>query len=953
MSNAPGNIKRAAINPKDHLMRTAMDYQYAAIDTIHPSPTNPRKSFPAEEMAEMIDSVTRHGVLQPVLVRPWPVAYAHGGATAPLYELVAGERRYRAAKGAGLENIPAMVRNLSDHEVLEIQIIENLQRKGLHPIEEAEGYALMIQDYGYTADQLAEKIGKSRAYIYGRMKLTALSMPARLAFRDGKLTASTALLIARIPGEGLQVKAIDKITAGYNGILSYRDAAEVIQEDFCLYLDEASFPQENLLLVPGAGACSACPKRSGSNPELFADITRADVCTDPECHQQKTSAWLAYRRKQAEDEGKTVISGEAAKKIDIGYSHDKYVPLDRRNYELDGAPTYRDTVAQADIETVLIEDHRTGKLVEAVERKALASALEAAGVKPERDYRLEERELERRVRAENEYRRRLFATWHTEMQDQLASDPQPDFEPEELQLVASTLWSSLYGESQEVVMGYWAQPSTEKEVWTKRHAMTREVAARIPTMSRRELILLMIDCALASGGRASANSVDTPPTALIERARACGIDPERIRNDIAAEKAAKTTKNPPAKTTSTPSKAPLGEALDSAKRPAVRPYVLEEGDRVQVKLDSHLINKGKLGYFRGLNQVGNAIVWLDGEIASYICHPDNLDPIPVTDDAPPPVARGRMTDQKTPSSAPAGANAKPCAAEPARCVKTLELPSRKGIEMNEKPLCIYHHGCTDGFAAAWAVRKHYGDGEVEFHPGIYGEAPPDVTGRVVILVDFSYKRPVLLAMIEQAACVLILDHHKTAEADLADLPGNNTVTVFDMTRSGAMLAWNWFHPNKLPPVLFDHIQDRDLWQFKLHGTREITAALYSHPMEFAVWDILLYSNLTLYSEGTAILRKHDADVDALAHACTRTAYFRGVPAPVANVPYMYASDVGGKLAKGHAFAATYYDDAEGRRWSLRSTPEGADVSQIAEAFGGGGHKHAAGFHMTRDEAIEF
>jgi len=273
--------------------------------------------------------------------------------------------------------------------------------------------------------------------------------------------------------------------------------------------------------------------------------------------------------------------------------------------------------------------------------------------------------------------------------------------------------------------------------------------------------------------------------------------------------------------------------------------------------------------------------------------------------------------------------------------------------MNEKPLCIYHHGCTDGFAAAWAVRKHYGDGEVEFHPGIYGEAPPDVTGRVVILVDFSYKRPVLLAMIEQAACVLILDHHKTAEADLADLPGNNTVTVFDMTRSGAMLAWNWFHPNKLPPVLFDHIQDRDLWQFKLHGTREITAALYSHPMEFAVWDILLYSNLTLYSEGSAILRKHDADVDALAHACTRTAYFRGVPAPVANVPYMYASDVGGKLAKGHAFAATYYDDAEGRRWSLRSTPEGADVSQIAEAFGGGGHKHAAGFRMTRDEAIEF
>lgn len=273
--------------------------------------------------------------------------------------------------------------------------------------------------------------------------------------------------------------------------------------------------------------------------------------------------------------------------------------------------------------------------------------------------------------------------------------------------------------------------------------------------------------------------------------------------------------------------------------------------------------------------------------------------------------------------------------------------------MNEKPLCIYHHGCTDGFAAAWAVRKHYGDGEVEFHPGIYGQPPPDVTGRVVILVDFSYKRAVLLAMIEQAACLLILDHHKTAEADLADLPGHNTVAIFDMTRSGAMLAWDYFFQDKLPPVLFDHIQDRDLWQFKLRGTREITAALYSHPMEFAVWDDLLYSPLTLHSEGVAILRKHDADVAALAHECQRIAWFRGVPAPICNAPYMYASDVAGQLAKGHAFAATYYDDSDGRRWSLRSTAEGADVSLIAESFGGGGHKHAAGFRMTREEAIDF
>lgn len=709
-----------------------MDYIETTLSLVHPSPTNPRKSFPADEMAEMIDSVKRHGILQPILVRPWPPTYALEKDQFPAYELVAGERRYRAAKGAGLESIPVMVRDLSDHEVLEIQIIENLQRKGLHPIEEAESYELMIKDHGYTADQLAEKIGKSRAYIYGRMKLTALCMKARLAFRDGKLTASTALLIARIPSDDLQAKALDKITAGWEGILSYRAAVEVIQREFCFYLDKAAFPQENLLLVASAGGCAICPKRSGTQPDLFPDIQRADVCTDPECYQAKTKAWLAYQRNEAEQAGKKVISGEAAKKIDIAYSHDKYMPLDRKNYDLEGAPTYRETLTQTNVEIVLIEDHHNGKLVEAVERKAMASAMEAAGLKPERDYRHEERELERKVRAENEYRKRLFAAWHTAMQAELADDEQPDFEPEELKLVASTLWRNLYGDEQEVVMGYWAQPSDEKEAWSKRHAMSREVAARIPAMSRRELILLMVDCALAGCGRASSNSVDTPPAKLIERARACGIDPERIRNDIEAEKAAKPKKNSTAKSTPTPSKAPLGEE----PKPAIRPYELETGDRVQIKPDSDLLAKGKFGYFRGYDSYGQAIVWLDGEPASYLCKPDQLDTVPITADTPKEPAnfifssgeanplpketegrryipfaatkyrhpenpdlcwtgRGRkpkwveqwlatagatldqllIANQEEPSSAPGGANAKACAGDIApRCTKTLDLP---------------------------------------------------------------------------------------------------------------------------------------------------------------------------------------------------------------------------------------------------------------------------------------
>lgn len=272
--------------------------------------------------------------------------------------------------------------------------------------------------------------------------------------------------------------------------------------------------------------------------------------------------------------------------------------------------------------------------------------------------------------------------------------------------------------------------------------------------------------------------------------------------------------------------------------------------------------------------------------------------------------------------------------------------------MNEKPLCIYHHGCTDGFAAAWAVRYFY-LGNVDMHPGIYGDAPPDVTDREVIIVDFSYPRDVMLTLIEQARRVLVIDHHKTAQQNLFDLP-SKAIAIFNLDKSGAMLTWETFFTGEMPPLLFDHIQDRDLWRFKLPMTREIIAALYSYPMEFETWDALMQRPLLeLEHEGRALVRKQRADVVAILNNATRYITLAGVVIPAANVPWMFASDVGGELAKGQPFAATYYDDDEGRRWSLRSAPDGADVAAIAEAFGGGGHQHAAGFRMTSAMAIEF
>lgn len=280
------------------------------------------------------------------------------------------------------------------------------------------------------------------------------------------------------------------------------------------------------------------------------------------------------------------------------------------------------------------------------------------------------------------------------------------------------------------------------------------------------------------------------------------------------------------------------------------------------------------------------------------------------------------------------------------------------MSYNTKPLCIYHHGCADGVAAAWAVLEYHRERELEvdLHPGIYGEAPPDVTNRDVIMVDFSYKRDALLQLAEQARSILILDHHKTVPEDLAPirtLPTNIDI-VFDLNRSGAMIAWQQFHPDRPAPLLFDHIQDRDLWRFELIGTREITAAVYSHELNPESFGELVFNGCgRLLNEGRAILRKQNSDVAAIIRSARRTMKFGECIVPAANVPWMYASDVAGELAKGHPFAVTYYDDADGRRFSLRSTPDGADVSQIAKALGGGGHEHAAGFRMTREEALDF
>jgi ParB/RepB/Spo0J family partition protein len=342
-----------------------------AIGHIDASRTNPRKTFSETAHQELTESVRAMGILQPVLVRPHPSTAGH-------FEIIAGERRYRAAKAAGLTEIPALVRNMSDLDVLEAQVVENLQRSDLHPLEEAEGYEALINAHGYNADRLAAKVGKSRSYIYGRLKFTALSDAARKAFYDGDIDASVALLLARIPNDALQAEALQSIVdpAHYDEPLSYRQAKDLVHGSYMLHLADAPFDITDTTLVQHAGPCTTCPKRTGAQPELFADVHHKDVCTDTTCFGEKRAAHGDRVINQAKAEGRYVIEGKTAKKLmpypHSGFWNSGYTKLDERcQADQPKMRTLRELLKDEKFNITLFRNPHDDSIIELVDTKVV------------------------------------------------------------------------------------------------------------------------------------------------------------------------------------------------------------------------------------------------------------------------------------------------------------------------------------------------------------------------------------------------------------------------------------------------------------------------------------------------------------------------------------------------------------------------------------------------------
>ena len=273
---------------------------------------------------------------------------------------------------------------------------------------------------------------------------------------------------------------------------------------------------------------------------------------------------------------------------------------------------------------------------------------------------------------------------------------------------------------------------------------------------------------------------------------------------------------------------------------------------------------------------------------------------------------------------------------------------------------LYHGpGCSDGWASAWLAHRYGGVPAENLIPVSYGQPPPDLTGQRVLIVDFSYKRSVMLDIVRQAASVVVLDHHESAEKELEGLAieclkmGLKPPHIgFDMTHSGAMLMWRWLSYAP-PPAIVTYVEDRDLWKWKLFESKAINAAIRSYPIDLKVWD-RLNAEIgdkggfpRLVNEGKAILRYQDEVVaQHVGHAVETTIAGHKVLAVNATVLF---SEIAGELARGRPFGAAFFIRKDGKRvYSLRSDENGQNVSLIAAVFGGGGHMRSAGFETDQE-----
>jgi ParB/RepB/Spo0J family partition protein len=486
------------------------------LEKIHESASNPRQSFDPVKLQELADDITRRGVLQPVLVRPRP----SGG-----FELVFGARRYRAAKLAKLETLLCIVREMTDEQVLETQLVENAKRTDIHPLEEADALATLHGSHKLPIPEIAARLGRPEAYIRRRMKLCDLNEIGRRVFVEGLLTIGAAERLA-IVAKSMQPKAMKAVQDALkhrvnDEPLSVFEANRIARQFMCR-LDQAGFDLKDATL-PG-GACTPCSKRSGAQRELFdsGEERSEDLCLDPECFRYKREVIWDARSAAAKSKGVSVIpSADAKKMFSFGgrLESKEYVDLDEQTWVGDKQRTYRSILGK--VEPAAIVRDSEGRLHElALRTDASKAASKAKGAVPQKDTSAQNRQDDK-SRREHELKRTIERAMMCAAIARIESRDVPD-----------AGWRALA----HVLLEF----SSADDVFTRRGwADEAEIAAKIDVLKGGELRGLVFELAIT-------------PHEAEKLVIALGLDPKKIAAAAKAPpkappKAKKAVKKPAAK----------------------------------------------------------------------------------------------------------------------------------------------------------------------------------------------------------------------------------------------------------------------------------------------------------------------------------------------------------------------------------------------------------------------
>src|SRR5580693_6560572 len=499
------------------------EYRSIPITALAESATNPRKRFDAKSLEELAASFKTQGILAPLLVRELEESK---------YEVVAGARRLRAAKLAELEKVPVRIVKLTDAEAIEAQCVENLQREDIHPLEEALGFKSLLElGEPYNIAHIAARSGKSEAYIYGRLRLADLIPPVAEAFLKDEITIGHALLIAKLPASQQQ----EAFSAAFRGLwtsegnsqvlIPVRELAAWIESNILLQLASAPFDKQDETLVPEAGSCANCPKRTGFNKLLFPDV-RKDSCTSPDCFRAKIDACV---KKTLETKPQLIqISAAWNSREGAPLGRNQYVELEIKKPKPNGASTKLSAVQKPCdkmTEAIVMDGGKRGQVVKVCADPAcrIHHSNTPSPQQVERE-RAEERKRIEKEKLAITTRHRILATIL-----QRVSAP---LKKADLLAVARYLIGHL---------SYSQVPALAKrhKVETKKDSASAQelLAKQVGTYDETELCKLLLEISLLDS--AYQRSTVSRDDILIDAAKRYRVDTEKLQRAVAKEFAAK------------------------------------------------------------------------------------------------------------------------------------------------------------------------------------------------------------------------------------------------------------------------------------------------------------------------------------------------------------------------------------------------------------------------------